>query len=313
MIWIMKLALWLSSLSAPWLIEPRAAENHLPLAAAILSRDADAINAWHQLNPHQKNQEEGPSAVAFTGEHGVFPAWRDTKQAEPGSIAIHIIEGSIMKYDSSFDYGIETLQHHFRQAEENDNIAGHFFKFYTPGGSTAGLKDFADEIKASKKPTVGFAEDMCCSAGYWLLSSCDHTFANNTTCVLGSIGTLQSLRDYSEYFAQQGIKHITVTATKSTDKTKITDEAVKGNFGPLRERLLDPLNEVFHTAVKENRPGISDKVFTADVFVGEIAMEHGLVDTIGTQSQAIQKLREMISEGKNNDQQTQHQFKLKIG
>ncbi len=216
-----------------------------------------------------------------------------------GSVAITTVSGVMMPDDSwDYDYGYirgtRTLATRLQQADAHPNIVGHVVALATPGGSTLGLEHFAGVIASTTKPTVGFVE-MMCSAGLWAGSGCDRLVIARTG-IAGSIGTKWDGMDFSGFYEKMGIKSVTVTATDSSDKTKMFDEALKGKPGLLRSQLLDPLNDEFLATVKANLPNATGNTLTGKLFVGQAAVENGLADQLGSLQEAIQLAFDLADE-----------------
>jgi ClpP class serine protease len=216
-----------------------------------------------------------------------------------GSVAITTVSGVMMPedawdYDCGYIRGTRTLAARMQQADAHPNIVAHVVAWATPGGSTLGLEHFADVLAGTTKPVVGHIE-MMCSAGVWAGSGCDRLVIARTG-IAGSIGTKWDGMDFSKFYEKMGITMVTVTATDSTDKTKMFDEALKGKPGLLRSQLLDPLNNEFLATVKANLPGATDDTKTGKLYVGQAAVDNGLADQLGSLQDAIQLAFDLADE-----------------
>jgi protease-4 len=216
-----------------------------------------------------------------------------------GSIAITTVSG-VMLPDDSYDYdygyirGTRTLAARMQQADSHPNIVAHVLALSTPGGSTLGLEHFGDIIANTTKPIVGHIE-MMCSAGLWVGSGCDRLVIARTG-IAGSIGTKWDGFDYSKFYEKMGITQVTVTATDSSDKTRMFDEALKGKPGLLRTQLLDPLNNEFLATVATNLPNATADTKTGKLFVGQAAVDNGLANQLGSLQDAIQLAYDLAQE-----------------
>jgi ClpP class serine protease len=88
--------------------------------------------------------------------------------------------------------------------------------FRTPGGAAVGLPEAAAAIEAlgaAGKRVVAFADEMCCSAGYWLASACGEIVAT-ASARLGSISTLWAGVDDSAAWAAAGMRRILIATGK---------------------------------------------------------------------------------------------------
>jgi ClpP class serine protease len=216
-----------------------------------------------------------------------------------GSIAITTVSGVMMPEDTyDYDYGYvrgtRTLAARMQQADAHPNIVAHVLALSTPGGSTLGLEHFGDIVAGTTKPIVGHIE-MMCSAGLWVGSGCDRLVIARTG-IAGSIGTKWDGFDYSKFYEKMGITQVTVTATDSSDKTRMFDEALKGKPGLLRSQLLDPLNNEFLATVGRNLPSATADTKTGKLFVGQAAVDNGLANQLGSLQDAIQLAYDLADE-----------------
>jgi len=216
-----------------------------------------------------------------------------------GSVAITSVSGVMMPEDTyDWDYGFtpgtRTLAARMQQADAHPNICAHVINLSTPGGSTLGLEHFANVCLGLEKPVVAFVE-MMCSAGLWFGSGADRIIIARTG-IAGSIGTKWDGLDFSGYYERLGIKSVTVTATDSTDKTKMFDDALKGKPAQLRTQLLDPLNDEFLATVKANLPEATPDTLTGKLYVGQNAVDNGLANQLGSLQDAIQLAFDLADE-----------------
>lgn len=218
--------------------------------------------------------------------------------APEGSVAVISISGPIMKEDNCGDPGTKSYEKMILSALENPNIAGIVLQIDSPGGTVSGTQHLAQVIKNANKPIVTLAEDLMASAAYWIGSSAKYVLANNNTTRVGSIGTMLSFADVQPYWEAQGVKFHEIYATASTAKNKDFAEARKGNYDAIIEGTLNPLNNEFLAAVKNNRGQAlnQDKTLNGQVYLAQEALKHGLIDGIGGLQQAVEKVYELAQQ-----------------
>ncbi len=156
----------------------------------------------------------------------------------------------------------------------------------SPGGSPvqssligARIRRLAEEKEV---PVFAFVEDVAASGGYWLASSADEIFADDSS-IVGSIGVISAGFGAHELIAKYGIERRVYTAGKS--------KSMLDPFRPEKEEdisrlkgILEDLHENFIAQIKSRR---GDKLSTeTDLFTGEIwlarkAKELGLIDGLG--------------------------------
>ncbi|MDF7810497.1 S49 family peptidase [Hymenobacter sp. YC55] len=286
-------------LGGQFLMEETATQSYLPLVASLLSGTFKAED-WRDL------QSEAPKAtfmaIQASAQSLFFEGYSSLDEIPTGSMNIMSVEGVMMEEDTCFSAGTRTMGQRLEDADSHGNIVGHVIYVNTPGGSVAGLENFANIVSATRKPLVVLAVQMC-SAGVWAFSGANHIVAAGRTSIGGSIGTKFDTADYSEYFAKMGIKRRSITATKSTNKNAAFEAAAAGDPEPLRAQLLDPINEVFLSTVEATRGEKlpTDKKERAEVlsgmcYLGETLVAKGIADSLGTMQDAIQIAFDLASE-----------------
>ncbi|PCJ18333.1 MAG: hypothetical protein COA96_17085 [SAR86 cluster bacterium] len=202
------------------------------------------------------------------------------------SVAIISVDGTMMKQDSSLFAVACTprIRREVRLAANDASVSAIILRIDSPGGTTSGTSDLADDIRtASKqKPVIAFIEDMGASAAYWIASQCDAVYANSRTALIGSIGTFIGLLDQSKQFEAEGIRAVVIKTSelKGTgfQGTEITEEQ--------EAYLQDIVSKVeieFEQAIKKGRGMTTkqvDAVATGRVYTAVDAMTLGLIDGI---------------------------------
>ena len=281
-------------LGGQFLLEESAVPAFMLQSARLLTEGGPAV-----ARPTDQPAPATVFAIDMAATSLELRGYGSLDEVPAGSVAITTVSGVMMPeddYDWDYGYvpGTRTLASRIQQADAHHNIVAHVVVLRTPGGSTLGLEHFADIIAGTVKPAVGFIE-MMCSAGLWAGSGCDRLVIARTG-IAGSIGTKWDGMDFSKFYEKMGITQVTVTATDSTDKTKMFDEALKGKPGLLRSQLLDPLNNEFLATVKANLPGATDDTKTGKLYVGQAAVDNGLANQLGSLQDAIQLAFDLADE-----------------
>ena len=155
----------------------------------------------------------------------------------------------------------------------------------SPGGSPVQSALIAARIRRLATENgvrvYAFCEDVAASGGYWLATAADEIYADDSS-ILGSIGVIWAGFGFTDLIEKHGIERRVHTAGE--------DKSLLDAFRPERERdivRLKELQKVIHdnfiAQVKDRRAGkLADKdLFTGDVFLGNEAIENGLIDGIG--------------------------------
>lgn len=218
-------------------------------------------------------------------------------------IAVVSIVGPMTKSPTSFEPGASTViaKRQIRLAAHDDRVKAIIIRFDSPGGTVSGTQDLAQEVlEASKHKKVhAFVEDNCCSAAFWVASQANKIFATKTSLV-GSIGVFTTLMDFTGHAEQEGIQVHLITSGgikgAGAPGTPVEDELIAEVQG-----IVDEFTAHFLGAVAKGRRMSRSRVKDiADgrVFVGEKAVDVGLVDGIATFDEVFNALR-----GKRNRSQ----------
>ena len=160
---------------------------------------------------------------------------------------------------------VEDLTQQFRTALNDPAVGSILFDIDSPGGSTDGIPELANEIAASRgsKPIGAIANTLCASGAYWLGSQADE-LACTPSGMVGSIGVYAAHQDMSRMQEQRGISTTLISAGKY--KTE-------GNpYGPLTAEG--------HAAIKQAVDEFYD-MFVADVARGRGATQAKVRDGFG--------------------------------
>ena len=170
-----------------------------------------------------------------------------------------------------------------RAADRDDAVKGILMVFDSPGGEVAGTSDLAADVRNAKKPTRAYVSDLCASAAYWVASACDSIHAG-PTAIVGSIGTVLTVRDTSEAESRRGIK-VHVVSTGPHKGAGAAGSEISDDHLAEFQRCVDGLNAEFVGAVAAGR-GISveaaKKLADGRVHVGSEAVALGLIDGIAS-------------------------------
>jgi signal peptide peptidase SppA len=293
-------------LSNVWLISPAYVHAIMPGVIALLKGekgddDFSSIRADHR--PFLYMDDDDASIKTTAGPSSPF------ENASPGSVAVISLKGVMMKDDQwCGPQGTATIAEYIRKADANPNISSIVLKIDSPGGTVDGTETLAKTIKSTKKPVVAWVDGTMASAAMWAGSACDEIIASGKTDVIGSIGTMMSFADVRPVFEQQGVVFHDILASQSTNKNIEFREALKGNYSPLIENILDPTNKVFIKAIKENRAGKLDpeneEVFTGKIYLAEQAKKAGLIDDIGELDFAVSRAQKLAGTKAQNSNST---------
>ncbi|GGL31363.1 hypothetical protein GCM10009037_13870 [Halarchaeum grantii] len=179
-------------------------------------------------------------------------------------------------------------------ADGDPNVAGLLVKLNTPGGEIVPSDDIRLAVERFDGPAVAYTTDQCASGGYWIASTCDRLFAREGSLV-GSIGVIGSTVNAKELAEELGVSYERFAAGKYKDAGQPLKELDADDRDYL-QGLIDDYYDAFVERVAAGRDldpaAVRDT--EARVFLGEEAVERGLVDEIGTARDAEDALSESL-------------------
>lgn len=219
-----------------------------------------------------------------------------------------ILRGDVVTYISPGDYNdngdiivdqgsSEFVVRDIENAEKDDSIKAIIVEIDSYGGSGVAGEEIADALKSAKKPTVALIRGAGDSAAYWAATGASRIFASQNSDV-GSIGVTMSYLDAVEQNKKDGYTYNSLSSGKFKDTGNpdkpLTPEEVK-----LMMRDVNIMHQNFIKAVSDNRKLDIEKVKTladGSTMLGEAALQNGLIDQIGGQTEVNQYLKDKIGE-----------------
>jgi signal peptide peptidase SppA len=192
----------------------------------------------------------------------------------------------------------EMIAKDFEQAVNDPSIKGIVLHIDSPGGTVDGTKQLADMIAGYRgtKPVLACADGCMCSAAYWIGSAADAINIADLTTDVGSIGVVAAHVDVSGWEEKNGIKTTEITAGKYkraiSQYQPLTDEG-----RAMIQADLDQIYGLFVDAVAGQRGRSVEDVLNTmaegRVFLGQKAVEAGLVDGVATLAETITQVLDL--------------------
>ena len=214
------------------------------------------------------------------------------------NVGVISIKGSLVEGSAGYGVfygqtGYDDIRAALVAAVSNSDVKAILLDVSSGGGQVSGVDDTAQLISRvnNVKPVVTYTGSTMGSAALWLGASANYTVAGKTA-IVGSLGVIMVHLDRSRQLADAGIKPTIIRAG--------TEKALATPYEPLSEKAqaglqsqADVLYGVFLNHVASSR-GVSatngDKKFgQGRVFVGQQAVDAGLVDKLGTYEDAFMK------------------------
>lgn len=219
-----------------------------------------------------------------------------------GSIAIVPVQGPLAYNPDAFEMlydGVEDSRNVLgmvQDAASDPDVKGILLRMDTPGGMMLGGPEIADAVASANrtKPVVAHIGGMGASLGYLIASQANEVIANRSAMV-GSIGVISSVADYSAMLERMGVKLEYFTNKEAKFKaagapgTSLTAE----QRDYLQERV-DSAFTVFKSAVLSARPLVKAEAMQGKVYRGSEAKQLGLVDRVGDEQFALSILKSFV-------------------
>lgn len=181
--------------------------------------------------------------------------------------------------DTSLSFVLQQLEH----ARQDSSVTAILLLIDSPGGGAPGTMEVMHTIREvnESKPVYAYIQDLGASGAYMIASQARKIFANQLA-IIGSLGVISVIADFSEMYSEAGIKiYAITTGSRKADGhpgIPVTDGAL-GAY----QRLVDDTYAPLKTAVQLGR-GMDEKeidaVSDAALYVGVQALSVKLVDVI---------------------------------
>ena len=208
--------------------------------------------------------------------------------------AINVVElkGIMTKEDGGCHYGTKTIARRLLENDKEDFVIGHVIVINSGGGAANSVRVLAEAIRGCTKPVVAFVDGLMASAAMYAGSYCPYIIADSENDRIGCIGTTIEIADYpKQAHLPDGLISVRIYATKSTEKNLEYEEALNGNVELIRKELLDPLNDQFLAAMRENRNVTEEQLKGRTYFAKDVVGT--LIDEIGHIDRAFDKVKEL--------------------
>lgn len=220
-----------------------------------------------------------------------------------GDVAVIPVEGTLAYNPDPWEmvyYGVEdsrSVLKMFNDAASNPDVRGALVKMDTPGGMMLGGPEIGDAVAAmvkAGKPVVTHIGGLGASLGYMIASQSTEIVASRSAMV-GSIGVISSVTDYTKYLEALGIKmeYFTNKEAKFKAAGAVGTSLNEDQRGYIQARV-DSAFTVFKDMVSSKRPQVKAETMQGQVFRGEEARALGLVDAVGSEQAAMATLRRHI-------------------
>lgn len=176
------------------------------------------------------------------------------------------------------------------ELRDDDKVKAVLVEINSPGGTVVGGENLYLGLKdlATKKPVVAVMGSTATSAAYMTAIGADRIFARNGT-LTGSIGVILQTADLTALMDKIGMKPITIKSGELKAQPNPLESLSPAARKHMQDVVMD-MYDLFVGMVAERRNmdvGDVKKLADGRVFVGQKALDAGLIDAIGGEAEAI--------------------------
>lgn len=234
-----------------------------------------------------------------TGLDAYVAAMRLTElESAEENVAIIVAAGEIMNGSQPpGTIGGDSTAELLRQARLDDSVKAVVLRVDSPGGSAFASEVILDEIvrlREDNKPVVASMSSVAASGGYWISMAADRIVASDMT-ITGSIGIFGMLPTFQRSLGALGV-HTDGVGTSIWSGQFRLDREMSDEARAVFQLVINRGYDDFVSKVAKYR-GLDksdvDSVAQGQVWTGEEALDHGLVDSLGGLDDAVMLAAEL--------------------
>ncbi len=207
------------------------------------------------------------------------------------NIAIIFADGEIVDGDAKEQVAGDRFAAEIAKVRADSTVKAVVFRVASPGGSVLASEKIKQEIDLLRKdkPVIASYGDYAASGGYWISNSCDKIFSDATT-LTGSIGVFSMIPDFSN--TAKNLLHVNITSVSSNRHGDMYSMMRPLNAQEVEsmQKSVNDIYDAFLENVASGRNMTTDavnEIAQGRVWAGSDALKIGLVDEIGTLSDAV--------------------------
>lgn len=264
---------------------------------ALENNWVDGMRTYDEFNQEmiellgQGKEENTYNSIGFNSYLKVVTPAFVLPPVDENQVAIIVAKGNIL--DGRQDPGAiggDSTAELLRKARNNDNVKAVVLQVDSGGGSAFAsevIRREIDLIKEAGKPVVASMSSVAASGGYWISVSADKIYAEPST-ITGSIGIFAMFPTFEESFGYLGINSDGVATSELSGIA--VDRPLADGYKSMIQMSIERGYKRFISLVARER-GMTleevDAVAQGRVWVGTQALELGLVDELGSLSDAV--------------------------
>jgi len=241
-------------------------------------------------------EEEGPD-VDFSSPFSLLALFaKKTEVSENPSVALIYAAGTIVDGEGGdgifgdASVGSEALRRAFRIALRDEKIKAVVIRIDSPGGSALASEVMWQSARhvAAEKPVIISIGGMAASGGYYLASAGETIFADSSA-IVGSIGVVGGKFVMKDLYEKLGVTTQSFVRGANADLFSASQPFTERQRAMVTTWMTDTYEQFTERVMTTRKGKIKDidQVARGRIFVAADALKLGLVDEIGTTSDAL--------------------------
>lgn len=199
-----------------------------------------------------------------------------------------ITEGAVASGRASADLIVPLIQ----QAQADSSMKALVVQINSPGGSAVAsekIRDALMDFRASGRPVVAYFGNMAASGGYWV-STAAQKVVSNPLSITGSIGVFGIIPSFERVADRAAIGVYSAKTEPKGISSSMLARPSEAVMAAARLQVEDTYTKFLDrvASARGMTPDSVDKVGQGRVWTGRQAKERGLVDDLGTFSDAVE-------------------------
>ena len=214
------------------------------------------------------------------------------------------LSGLIIRSQETGFFGIEqdpveTLVKQIQCAKMDTDVKGILLCIDSPGGGVNASDEIYNALKAFRESCdnrriLVHIRDIGASGAYYVAMAADYIMAEPTS-VIGSIGVIMQNLNLKQLSEKIGINAITIKSGKNKDLLN-PFESVDTNQVAILQEVVNSLQNRFSNLVINNRGINSEDIIDGRIFISDVALKEGLIDSIGYLEDATKQLSILLQD-----------------
>ena len=265
------------------------------LVDKILNR-VELRNYFLTLGNINQNVEDGdPSTLSLDT---YYKARKQTSSSKDKIVLLNaygeIVDGTFQENQIASDFFAKKI----RKIANDPDVKGLLLRINSPGGSGFASEVIRQEILNLKKsgiPIIVSISDVAASGGYWISANADEIWASPLS-VTGSIGVFAVLPSFEDALMDYGINFDGISTTNFNPSIiSNPDENVKLFIQNYVDSAYLDFIELVSNGRNLNKKLVKE-ISNGKIWTGKQALENGLIDNLGTQFEAIERLKNIVGD-----------------